>query len=90
MQVAHVLRALRPLAGRRHEGLEDRAVAIAAVAARPGEHRGHHQARPGSEAMAACSRPVGYNVHEPCCPEADGMFTHWVKSAKTTLLSVKP
>jgi len=94
--VSHVLQALRPLVEHQHEGLEDRAVAIAPVAARPGhppidhlpesqpleEHRGHHQARPGSEAVAACSRPVGYDVQEPCCPGVDGMFTHWVKSGK--------
>jgi len=67
VQVAHVLQALRALVEHQHEGLEDRAVAIAPVAARPGhppvdhlpepqpleQRRGHHQARPGCEVVAA-------------------------------------
>ena len=67
VEMAHVLQALRPLAGRQHEGLEDRAVAMAPAAARsrhqlvdglpesqpPGERRGHHEACPGSEIVAA-------------------------------------
>ncbi|MCY4226098.1 MAG: hypothetical protein OXF20_00090 [Gammaproteobacteria bacterium] len=61
--MANVLQALR----RQHEGLEDHAVAIAPAAAwsghqlvdglpesqPPGEHHGHHEACPGSEAVAA-------------------------------------
>jgi len=65
--MAHVLQALRALAGCQHEGLEDRAMAIAPAAARSGhqfvdglpepqsikERRGHHQPCPGSEIVAA-------------------------------------
>ena len=67
VEMAHVLQALRPLVEHQHEGLEDHAVAIAAAAARSGhqlvdglpgsqpleERRGHHEACPGSEAVAA-------------------------------------
>ena len=63
MEMANVLQALR----RQHEGFEDHAVAIAPAAARgghqlvdglpesqpPEERRGHHEARPGGEAVAA-------------------------------------
>ena len=53
-----------------HEGVEDGAVAVAPVVARFGhqpleERCGNHQARPGSEFMAALCGDMGLNVHEP-------------------------